>query len=383
MSYKIVFVSNFINHHQSLCADELFRLTKGNYAFIETMPMFEWLKSGGYEDYSSRPYVIQAWKDPEAKRLADELCTSADIAIFGADSLDYEVMRAKSTHKVSFEASERWLKKGILNFLSPRLIRNMWYYHTLFHKKPIYKLCSSAYAAGDQYKMFSYRDRCFKWGYFTKVEEYDIMESLEVRRKGDFKLMWCARFLKWKHPELPVKLAAVLKARGYDFTLDMYGSGTKLEETKALAEKLGVADLVKFCGNLPNEQILSHMRNHDIFLFTSDRNEGWGAVANEAMSNGCVLVASDAIGSVPYLVKDGENGCVFKSADLESLTAKVEYLLNHPEEMRRMAINGYYTMRNVWSPQNAARNLLQLIDDLQNGRDTSVVEGPCSKALPL
>lgn len=379
---KIVFVSNFINHHQCFWSDVLYKMTGGNFVFIETMPMFEWMRPIGYDDYSLRPYVVQAWKGEAYRKKSKELCLIADVAILGANSLEYEIMRAKHG-KLSFEVSERWLKRGLVNLLSPRLIRNMWYYHTLFHKKPIYKLCSSAYTAGDQYKMFSYRDRCFKWGYFTKVEEYDIMESLEVRRKGDFKLMWCARYLKLKHPELPVKLAAVLKARGYDFTLDMYGSGAKLEETKALAEQLGVADLVKFCGNLPNEQILSHMRDHDIFLFTSDRNEGWGAVANEAMSNGCVLVASDAIGSVPYLVKDGENGCVFKSADLESLTAKVEYLLNHPEEMRRMAINGYYTMRNVWSPQNAARNLLQLIDDLQNGRDTSVVEGPCSKALPL
>ena len=31
-------------------------------------------------------------------------------------------------------------------------------------------------------------------------------------------------------------------------------------------------------------------------------------------------------------------------------------------------------------PRRAVQNLLQLIDDLQNGRDTSIKEGPCSKA---
>lgn len=378
----IVFVSNFINHHQSLWSDELFKVLLGHYYFVETQKMYDWLKSGGYDDFSSRPYVLQAWKDDASKKKAEELCINADVAIFGADSLDYQIMRAK-TGKLSFEVSERWLKKGILNLLSPRLLRNMWYYHTLFRKKPVYKLCSSAYAAGDQYKMFSYKDRCYKWGYFTRVDDYDIEASLDKRKDAVFRLMWCARFLKWKHPEMAIKLAARLKAKGYTFTLDMYGSGVELERMQLLARQLDVTDVVRFCGNLPNDQILEQMRCHDIFLFTSDRNEGWGAVANEAMSNGCVLVGSDAIGSVPFLVKDGENGCVFKSCDLDSLMNKVEYLLNNRTEIRRLAVNGYLTMKTVWSPENAARNLMTLIDDLRNGRDTSVADGPCSKALPL
>lgn len=378
----IVFVSNFINHHQSLWSDELFKVLLGHYYFVETQKMYDWLKSGGYDDFSSRPYVLQAWKDDVSKKKAEELCVNADVAIFGADSLDYQIMRAK-TGKLSFEVSERWLKKGILNLLSPRLLRNMWYYHTLFRKKPVYKLCSSAYAAGDQYKMFSYKDRCYKWGYFTRVDDYDIEASLDDRQAAEFHLMWCARFLKWKHPEMAIKLAARLKAKGYTFTLDMYGSGVELERMQLLARQLDVTDVVRFCGNLPNDQILEQMRCHDIFLFTSDRNEGWGAVANEAMSNGCVLVGSNAIGSVPFLVKDGENGCVFKSCDLDSLMNKVEYLLNNRTEIRRLAVNGYLTMKTVWSPENAARNLMTLIDDLRNGRDTSVADGPCSKALPL
>ena len=379
---QIVFYTNFINHHQVLVADELYRLSGSQYRFIETMPMFDWLKKGGYEDYSSRPYVLQAWKDDASRKKAEELCVNADVAIFGADSLEYQIMRAK-TGKLSFEVSERWLKKGILNLLSPRLLRNMWYYHTLFRKKPVYKLCSSAYAAGDQYKMLSYKDRCYKWGYFTRVDDYDIEASLDKRKDSVFRLMWCARFLKWKHPEMAIKLAARLKAKGYTFTLDMYGSGVELERMQLLARQLDVTDVVQFCGNLPNDQILEQMRCHDIFLFTSDRNEGWGAVANEAMSNGCVLVGSDAIGSVPFLVKDGENGCVFKSCNLDSLMNKVEYLLNNRTEIRRLAVNGYLTMKTVWSPENAARNLMTLIDDLRNGRDTSVADGPCSKALPL
>ncbi len=379
---SIVFYTNFINHHQLLLADELYLLTNHNFFLVEIQPMFEWLKKNGYSDFSSRPYVIQAWKDNIQRQKAWELCVSADVALFGADSLNYQVERAKSG-KLSFEVSERWLKRGLINVFSPRLLKNMWFYHTLFYRKPVYKLCSSAYAAGDQYKLHSYRDKCYKWGYFTKVEDLDIAAVVENRSCSSIKIMWCSRFIKWKHPEMPIKLAAKLKEKGYDFVIDMYGSGSLLEEAKSLANRLEVKDYVNFCGNLPNEQILQQMRLHDIFLFTSDKNEGWGAVANEAMSNGCVLVASDEIGSIPFLVEDDVNGCIYKSGNLVSLTEKVEHLISSPEDRKRVAINAYNTLMNIWSPKNAAENLLTLIDDLNQGRDSSILEGPCSIALPI
>ena len=131
---------------------------------------------------------------------------------------------------------------------------------------------------------------------------------------------------------------------------------------------------------MPNAEVLQQMRQHDIFLFTSDKNEGWGAVANESMANGCCLVGSDAIGSVPYLVTDGATGMIFKSCDLDSLYEKVKYLLDNPEERQRMSKAGHQRMVELWSPENDAKSLLQLIDDLQNGRPSSILQGPCSKA---
>ena len=212
-------------------------------------------------------------------------------------------------------------------------------------------------------------------------------------------LMWCSRFLKWKHPELPILMAKKLKDKGFHFHLDMFGSGEKLEVSKQLVEDLKLSDVITFRGNVPNASILQEMRKHEIFLFTSDQNEGWGAVSNESMASGCVLVGADMIGSVPFLVEDGKTGLIFRSADkttgfngtslkidnntLASLTEKVEWLLNNPEERNRLSKNGYNVMRKVWSPENAAKNLLILINDLQNGRDTSIQHGPCSIALPI
>lgn len=380
---KIVFFSNFLNHHQALVADELYRMTDGNYTFVEVMLMPEWIAKSGYPDYTTKQYLLQAWKSEESMRTARQLAVEADVALFaGFEVLDLEKLRIASSEKITFDVSERWLKRGLLNILSPRILKQYFAYKNGgWKEKPVYKLCSSAFAAADHRKLNMYKDRCYKWGYFTHIDKTPSSSlSFHTDQERPFRIMWCSRFLWWKHPELPIQLAASLKKKGYFFHIDMFGSGKMLDKMKALATKLGVNDVLSFCGNKPNAEILEEMRQHHIFLFTSDKNEGWGAVATEAMSQGCVVVGSDAIGSVPYLITNNSNGIIFESCNLNSLVEKVANLLDNPKERCVLSRNGVETIQKEWSPKNAATSLLQLISDLQNGRRTSNLQGPCSLA---
>lgn len=377
----LTFFTNRLNSHQTPVADELFRLTDGNFCFVETCPPNEQSKKGSTYDYSQRSYLIKAWESNEKQEIAKTLAIESDVAVFGAESLNYEVLRMKTSEKLAFEMSERWLKRGLLNLLSPRLLKYQWYYHTCFYNKPLYKLCAGAYSANDQYLMHSYKDKCYKWGYFTKVDKFfspnDNNHSEDVVR-----MMWCARFLNLKHPEIVVLLADRLKKRGVHFIVDMYGDGPVLEQIKALAKRVDVSDVVGFHGAIPNDQVLKAMRDHDIFLFTSDRNEGWGAVANEAMSNGCVLVASNAIGSTPYLIEHRVTGCIFQSGNIDSLESEVLWLIENRGEMARIREKSYNVFSKFWTPEHAALSLLQLIDCLMKGKETNIEHGPCSKAIP-
>ena len=172
----------------------------------------------------------------------------------------------------------------------------------------------------------------------------------------------------------------------------MYGDGILCEKTKEMIKSLDLTFQVTIHGNVPNDRVREAMAQSDIFLFTSDRYEGWGAVANESMANGCVLVASNAIGSAPYLIEDGDNGFTFNSASpstsfdnpdwevVDELAEKVEWLLNHRKQMHEMQEKAVCTMQTLWNPHNAVQNLLHLIDELKHGRETSILYGPCSKA---
>ena len=71
---------------------------------------------------------------------------------------------------------------------------------------------------------------------------------------------------------------------------------------------------------------------------------------------------------------------IFRSCDLDSLYEQVKYLLDNPDVRKQISKAGRESMVKLWSPQNAAKSLLQLIKDIQAGCETSITEGPCSKA---
>ena len=390
---KLVFYSIVLNHHQAVLADTFHSMLGSNYTFIETASIND--NKGATEDYGSRPYLLRAWESEEAWERAMELARTADVCVFsGVQALPFQRERLK-LGLLSFDMSERWLKRGLVNLFSPAIFKMfLAYYLGGWKHKPLYKLCCSAFAAGDHRKLGMYSGRCFKWGYFTRVEKIDVEASRDVSTSNAeaTPLMWCARYLMLKHPELPLLMAARLKADGYRFTLDMYGSGEYEPAARRMAEKLGITDVVHFVGNKPNDALLADMHRHSIFLFTSDRNEGWGAVANESMACGCVLVAADAIGSTPYLIKDGVTGlsfqssrtsCSFNNPDkeaLDSLCEKVKWLLDNPDEISKIRSHSIKQMQELYNPRTAAERLLSLIDCLQKGSETGFTDGPCSIA---
>ncbi len=113
------------------------------------------------------------------------------------------------------------MKRGVINLLSPRLLKQQWYYHTSCHGKPFYALCSSAYAAGDFRLMQSFKKKCYKWGYFTAVPDIDIEVIQKAKRNAStVKILWVARFLQLKHPERMLQLASLLYREKVDFIIN-------------------------------------------------------------------------------------------------------------------------------------------------------------------
>lgn len=356
-------------------AEELYKLLGDDFHFIATFPRNPNELKGGI-DWSSRPYCLLPAENNEHLKSAKMLNLMSDVCVYGAGNLEWERERA-STDKLSFEISERWFKRGYLNLLSPRLWSWWWLYQTRLRHKPFYKLCASAYTARDCRKLMTYKDRCYKWGYFTQVPQ----NIVEKPKNQISRIMWCGRLIGLKHPEHAINATKRLKNEGYNFYMEMYGDGELKNDLQLMINKASLNASVKLMGNKPNNEILEAMCNSDIFLFTSDRNEGWGAVANEAMSSGCCVIGNGHIGSIPYLINNEANGLIYDGNNPEeSLYLKLKYALENPKQVRTMGLRANRDIIDTWSPYTASCNLLKLIKELLATGTTSLLEGPCSKA---
>ena len=100
-----------------------------------------------------------------------------------------------------------------------------------------------------------FEGKCFKWGYFTDVKDFKN-DRLKLKQSNEsISIMWCSRFIDWKHPELAVELAQKLKVDGYNFQLDMYGDGKMKSTIHKLIDTFELEDYVSLQGSVPNEQI--------------------------------------------------------------------------------------------------------------------------------
>ena len=102
------------------------------------------------------------------------------------------------------------------------------------------------------------------------------------------------------------------------------------------------------------------MEKTEVYLFTSDYKEGWGALLNEAMNSGCAVLASHAIGAVPFLLRHGENGVVFESGNLKDMEEKAEMLLKSAEKRKRLGSAAYETILQEWNAEIAADRLVEI-----------------------
>lgn len=374
----VTFFSNFLLHHQTPFCEAMVKRLGKNFKFVATVKIPQERLDMGYRDLSHETdYAVNSYEDEASYREAMRLGKESDVVIIG-DAPDCFVEERLKENKLTFRYWERFFKEGRWRILDPRVFRARYLQDIRYRKKNLHMLCASAYTAPDCRFIHSYPGKTYRWGYFPAVKTYDSIDGI-LQSKQKNTLLWVSRFIKLKHPEAPLSVAKKLRDEGYDFQMNFIGSGKLEGKIRAFIEQNNLSDRVHLLGTMSPEEVRRHMEASEIFLFTSDRNEGWGAVLNESMNSGCAVVASGAIGSVPYLIRDGENGLIYKNGDQNDLYQKVKDLLDHPEKREILGRAAYKTLTEVWNADTAAERFLELVTAIQNGKASPFADGPCSK----
>lgn len=369
---KIAFLTNFFNHHQKNLAAALYRTEGVDFRLVATETIPEERLKLGYQVQNEEPYLLDYGKE------AEDFLDTAEVIIAGS-APEQMIQRQLKKGKLILRYHERPLKKGMepLKFL-PR-----WY---RWHKRNprnanVYLLAASAFAAADYAKFGLFSRKAFKWGYFPETKEYDDFTQMLCQKEPN-SILWAGRFLPEKHPEDAVLAAEILKRKGYRFHLTLIGTGEQEQKIKNLVKEKQLEDIVCLPGAMSPEQVRMYMERAQIYLFTSDKQEGWGAVLNESMNSGCAVVASHEIGAVPFLIEDDRNGMIYRSCNVQELSEKIEELLQDPDKCRRLGQAAYETLLQTWNAETAAERLVQVCRKLLRGESAEGLyqTGPCSPA---
>ena len=372
---RITFFSNFLNAHQLPLAKEFDAMDDVDYTFVSL------LATGGIVGRVSldddHAFVVKEYQDGAHAALAMRHAVEDDIVVFGDMAGKEQYVRARAKMgKPFFRYAERLLKRGDWwRFVPPKVYRT-WNRFGRYKKDEMRVLCASAYTARDL-GLFGFPvSKCLKWGYFPQVQATDDVPDSKTPLPRYKALCSAQRLIPWKRVDLQIHALQRVLSAGVNVKLSIAGDGPERDRLEALACELGVADNVEFLGELSHGDTLALMRESGVFLATSDRNEGWGATVNEAMSMGCCVVASEEMGSVPYLIKDGENGFVFTGSDVEGLACRVIGVLNDGELARRVGAAAEETTNGPWCAREAALRFKRLSEDVVvKGFDVALEEG--------
>jgi phosphatidyl-myo-inositol dimannoside synthase len=114
-----------------------------------------------------------------------------------------------------------------------------------------------------------------------------------------------------------IRLIKGMRGRGHDIVFLVAGGGDDRARLEALARDEGVAEHVRFLGEVPNEQLPALYRAADLYVMPSS-GEGFGIVFLEAMASGVPALGLAVGGAVDALV----DGMAVSEPDLEAVLAK-------------------------------------------------------------
>lgn len=154
-----------------------------------------------------------------------------------------------------------------------------------------------------------------------------------------------ARLTPIKNHTMFLKAAQQVLAQRERVKFFIIGDGEEKENLQEQAKALEISNSIIFTGWIEDRSRIYQAL--DIVALTS-QNEGTPVTLIEALFCSKAVVATK-VGGVADVVQDKRNGLLVEKEDIDSLARSFLYLLDNPEECRRMGENGREEMENRYS----------------------------------
>ncbi|CED70267.1 putative glycosyl transferase [Aliivibrio wodanis] len=128
-------------------------------------------------------------------------------------------------------------------------------------------------------------------------------------------------------------MVSIMKALPPEYTLDIYGDGSK-EEITELLTKIKDEPRIQYCG--VTQDVESVLQQYSLFIMTS-RYEGFGQTLIEARSQGLPVVLFNTFDAASWIVEDGVNGYLIPEGDINTFSQRIMLLCEDDEKYQQVS----------------------------------------------
>jgi glycosyltransferase involved in cell wall biosynthesis len=183
---------------------------------------------------------------------------------------------------------------------------------------------------------------------------------------GAFTVALLGRLSPWKGQDVLIDALADTRLREAGAVALIAGAPWRGEERRGrelreLADRLGVADRVRFLGF--RDDVSTVLGAADVVAVPSTQPDPLPNAALEAGAAGCCVVAADH-GGLPDMIRDGETGVLVPPADVGALATALAGLAADPDRCAALAGAAARDIPERFAPEHLLQRTQALYDEL-------------------
>jgi len=200
------------------------------------------------------------------------------------------------------------------------------------------------------------------------IEKFKFNTRKPIDKNEKIRILLVGRFVETKGIPYALNAVAKIKKKYKNIQFTIIGDGELKHEIEILIKKLDLINEVKLLGFIPHDQVIKEMQNSHIFLspsITDRKGEKEGTVNTfaEAQATGLPTLGTYHAG-IPEVVLDGKTGFLVKEKDVDALTNKLEYLIEHQEIWKKLGKNGRYHVEKEFNIKIQTKKLEKNYDEI-------------------
>lgn len=176
--------------------------------------------------------------------------------------------------------------------------------------------------------------------------EKDVIMDRDYSLSDNVSILYLGRIAHDKGIAELLKATKILKDKGYNFELNLVGSGEFLQKAKQLIQEYSIDDIVFVRGAVfEPEEVKSYYINAHLYVLPT-YHEGFPRTLYEAMIFGTPIITT-FVGGIPALMRDGWNCKEIQPKSTESIVEALEFAFFNYDRMIEFAKNGSNTVSKI------------------------------------